>query len=84
VASLTRVDLPDFGTPDAMAELPQSLYPTRLERLRERAEKSGYDRMVIYADREHSVNMAYLTGFDPRFEEAILIVGPSGSSRRRR
>src|ERR1700687_672278 len=64
--------------PDTMPELPKALYPARLARLRERAEKSGYDRLVIYADREHSANVAYLTGFDPRFEEAILVVGPSG------
>lgn len=30
---------------------------------------------MVYADREHSANMAYLTGFDPRFEEALLLVG---------
>jgi hypothetical protein len=77
-ARLTRVELPEFGMPDAMPELPIGLYPARLARLRERAEKSGYNRLVIYADREHSANVAYLTGFDPRFEEAILIVGPSG------
>ena len=34
----------------------------------------GLDVAVVYADREHSANLAYLTGFDPRFEEAILIV----------
>ena len=51
----------------------------RLERLRERdATERGYDRLVVYADREHSANLAYLTGFDPRFEEAILVVGPAG------
>ena len=38
----------------------------------------GYDRLVVYADREHSANLSYLTGFDPRFEEAILIVSPDG------
>jgi hypothetical protein len=32
--------------------------------------------VVIYADREHSANLSYLTGFDPRFEEAILVIGP--------
>ena len=37
----------------------------------------GYDRLVVYADREHSANLSYLTGFDPRFEEAVLIVGPT-------
>ncbi|HSS35682.1 MAG TPA: hypothetical protein VLR93_05360, partial [Patescibacteria group bacterium] len=29
----------------------------------------------MYADREHSANLSFLTGFDPRFEEALLIVG---------
>ncbi len=32
----------------------------------------------MWADREHSANIAYLTGFDPRFEEAVLIVGTTG------
>jgi hypothetical protein len=64
--------------PDSMPALPSALYAARLQRLRERADTGGYDRLVVYADREHSANMAYLTGFDPRFEEAILIVGPSG------
>ena len=32
----------------------------------------------MWGDREHSANIAYLTGFDPRFEEAVLIVGTSG------
>ena len=37
-----------------------------------------YDHLVVWGDREHSANLAYLTGFDPRFEEALLIVGTSG------
>jgi Xaa-Pro aminopeptidase len=64
--------------PETMPELPPALYAVRLQRLRERAEARGYDRLVIYADREHSANVAYLTGFDPRFEEAILVLGRSG------
>ena len=77
-ARLAEIDLPDFGMPDAMPEIPPATYATRLERLRERAEARGYDRIVVYADREHSANLAYLTGFDPRFEEAVLVVGPVG------
>jgi Xaa-Pro aminopeptidase len=77
-ASLTTVDLPDFGRPASMPEIPGSLFAARLERLRERMERQGYDRLVVYADREHSANLAYLTGFDPRFEEAILVLGASG------
>ena len=34
--------------------------------------------LIVYADREHFANLAYLTNFDPRFEEAILIVGRDG------
>ncbi|HET7141813.1 MAG TPA: hypothetical protein VFJ03_04960 [Candidatus Limnocylindria bacterium] len=77
-ARLAEVSLPDFGLPDAMPELPAELYARRLARLRERAEQAGLDRLVLYADREHSASMAWLTGFDPRFEEAILLVGPEG------
>jgi hypothetical protein len=32
----------------------------------------------VWADREHSANLAYLSGFDPRFEEAVLVIGPAG------
>ncbi len=74
-ARVARVDLPDFGMPAEEPELPATLYRTRFEQLRERATAAGYDRLVVYADREHSANLSYLTGFDPRFEEAILIVG---------
>jgi Xaa-Pro aminopeptidase len=77
-ARLARIDLPEFGMPEASPELPDALYATRLARLRERAGARGFDRLVVYGDREHSANLAYLTGFDPRFEEALLVLGPSG------
>jgi Xaa-Pro aminopeptidase len=75
-ARLTEVNLPDFGMPGAMPEIPPARYAERLARLQERAEALRHDHLVVYADREHSANLAYLTGFDPRFEEAILVVGP--------
>jgi len=76
-ARLAMIDLPDFGMPDSMPQLPDVLYRQRLDRLIELAGSKGYHRIVIYADREHSANLSYLTGFDPRFEEAMLIVGDS-------
>ena len=63
--------------PDTMPEIPAATHGARLERLRQRAESRGLDRLVVYADREHSANLSYLTGFDPRFEEALLVIGPS-------
>ncbi|MBP2155857.1 M24 family metallopeptidase [Erwinia rhapontici] len=38
----------------------------------------GFDALVIYADKEHGANFAYLTGFIPRFEEGLLILETSG------
>ncbi|HYI66893.1 MAG TPA: hypothetical protein VEW95_08230 [Candidatus Limnocylindrales bacterium] len=75
---LAEVDLPEFGMPASMPEIPPETYASRLARLRERADARGYDRLVVYADREHSASISYLTGFDPRFEEALVVVGPEG------
>jgi hypothetical protein len=55
--------------------LPASIYADRLERLRSRMDARGYSHIVVWGDREHSANIAYLTGFDPRFEEVVLVVG---------
>ncbi|WP_031500735.1 M24 family metallopeptidase [Bryobacter aggregatus] len=33
---------------------------------------------MVYGDREHFANLHFLTGFDPRFEEALLLVRPQG------
>ena len=77
-ARLVEIELPGFGMPDSMPEIPAAVYAARLERLRARMDEHGYDRLVVYADREHSANLAYLTGFDPRFEEALAVIGPDG------
>ena len=77
-ARLSGIDLPDFGLPDREPVTPATIYRDRLAALRARAAARGYDRLVVYADREHSANLAWLTGFDPRFEEALLVVGPDG------
>jgi hypothetical protein len=73
-ARLAALDLPDFGMPDARPEIPAATYRTRLEQLRARARAAGFDGLVVYADREHSATISWLTGFDPRFEEAIVVI----------
>ncbi len=75
---LAEVELPDFGMPATEPLLPGSIYAERLEGLRERMVFRRYDHLVVWGDREHSANLAYLTGFDPRFEEAVLVVATSG------
>lgn len=73
-AGLSRINLPEFGMPESMPEIPSSLYQARLERLRALADERNYDLLIVYADREHSANLAYLSGFDPRFEEALFVI----------
>jgi hypothetical protein len=71
---LDRVVLPKFGLPKSQPIIPAELYEQRIAAARERATAAGFDALVVYGDREHFANMTYLTGYDPRFEEALLII----------
>ena len=73
---LIRIDWPDNGTPDIPPALTLDDCAARLRGLRSAAEARGYDAIVVYGDREHAANLHWLTGFDPRFEEAVLVVTP--------
>ena len=75
---LADITLPEFGLPDLEPVIPAATYEARLAATRQRMDSAGYDALLVYADREHFANMAYLTGFDPRFEEALLILAPHG------
>jgi len=77
-AVLSDLDLPDFGLPSHEPVIPAGVYLERLGRLRERAAGEGFDFFVVYGDREHFANIAYLTGYDPRFEEALMILDVGG------
>ncbi len=68
-----RVDVPPTPAP-----LPVALYHDRLAAARAQAARLGFDVLAVYGDREHSANLAYLTGFDPRFEEALLALTADG------
>lgn len=43
-------------------------------------DRNGIDALVVYGDREHGSNFAYLTGFEPRFEEGAVILFRDGGS----
>ncbi|RWX60946.1 Xaa-Pro aminopeptidase, partial [Mesorhizobium sp. M2A.F.Ca.ET.039.01.1.1] len=73
--TLRNVDIPDFGLPVERPAIPAATYETRCARA---INKSGADWLVVYADREHAANIAFLTGFEPRFEEALLLLGKAG------
>ncbi|MFY8153301.1 MAG: M24 family metallopeptidase [Hyphomicrobiales bacterium] len=72
--SLKEIDWPDFGMPEPpqgpdLAELRERLAAARAAMTRH-----GLDVLVVYGDREHCANLHWLTDFDPRFEEALLIL----------
>lgn len=73
--ALTDLSVPDFGLPTVQPSLDGSAYTARVAAVRERMSEEGFTHLVVYGDREHFANLQYLTGYDPRFEEALLIIG---------
>ncbi|MEO8657724.1 MAG: aminopeptidase P family N-terminal domain-containing protein [Bryobacteraceae bacterium] len=76
---LIEIDWPQFGVAACPPRPPASELQARIDNLRAKMEERGFTHAVVYGDREHFANLAYLTGFDPRFEESLLIVGKSGT-----
>ncbi len=75
---LIETALPELGEPTVQPEIPAATYAARMQAALARAKAAGMDALVVYGDREHSASIAYLTGYDPRFEEALL-VAPTAS-----
>ncbi|MCI8742463.1 MAG: Xaa-Pro aminopeptidase, partial [Lachnospiraceae bacterium] len=62
--------VPVLLTDETMAE--------RYQKVLDRMAGDHMDTLVIYGDLEHGSNFEYLTGFLPRFEEALLVVHRDG------
>jgi hypothetical protein len=73
-AALAELELPVFREPTVEPKIGGEDYADRMSRLYERAGEEGFQALVVYGDREHSANLAYLTGYDPRFEESLLVM----------
>ncbi len=78
--TLTTLDWPDFGAPGLPAAPGLAEMRGRLAALRAAMAARGLDRLVIYGDREHCANLLWATGFDPRFEEALLVIAPDAAA----
>lgn len=76
----TKVEEPFWGLPKEMPYIPDQVYQRRLQKMLDRMTFGNLDFMVIYADREHYGNFDYLTGYGPRFEEALLVINKSGKA----
>jgi Xaa-Pro aminopeptidase len=76
---IIQIGWPEFGHAVFPAPLPGTVLQTRIDDLRARMEERHLTHLVVYGEREHFANLAFLTGFDPRFEEAVLILGPAAT-----
>ena len=75
-ASRVRVEIDvSKGFPHfQLVGLPDASIKESRDRVRAAMAARGLTHLVLYADREHFANVAWLTNFDPRFEEALLIL----------
>lgn len=81
VISFEKVSLPDFGSFDVRPEITSQTYLERIGKSLGKIRENKMDFLAIFADREHSANMSYLCGFDPRFEEALLLISKEGHKK---
>lgn len=65
---------PEPGAAPARIEIPLEEYQLRLAALRSAMSRRGLTHLAIYGDREHSANLLWIANFDPRFEEALLLL----------
>jgi len=49
-------------------------YKSRLSSVYDLMEKENLTHVIVYGDREHFSNMFFLSGYDPRFEESLLVI----------
>ncbi|HUE71779.1 MAG TPA: hypothetical protein VMP01_12910 [Pirellulaceae bacterium] len=70
---LATVQLPNNGRAETVPELPLAVYGSRLAATIARMHELGLEVLAVYGDREHFANLAFLTGFDPRFEDGLLL-----------
>jgi hypothetical protein len=71
---IIQIGWPEFGPAVYPPQASSTEFEERVNQLRARMDERKLTHVIVYGDREHFANIAYLTGFDPRFEEALLIL----------
>ncbi len=71
---LNEVPMLAVETTSTLPIIPNGIIIQRFERFKQKYINKGYEAAVVYADREHFSNFQYLTGIEPRFEEAVLVI----------
>ena len=74
----TRVSQPEVSSFLQPVDLTDKTMEERRKKVLMGMKREQIDVLLVYADREHGDNFSYLTGFSPRFEEAVLILHGDG------
>lgn len=76
----TEIKSPKLDCSNTPIQLTDDTISERYAKVIARMQEENYDVLVIYADLEHGSNFEYLTGFLPRFEEALLVIHKDGNN----
>jgi hypothetical protein len=69
---LVEVSPPPLEVPEELPSIAAAEFEARIAALLAAVDA---DWVVVYGDREHAANLIYLCNLDPRFEEALLVLG---------
>ena len=72
---LADVGMPPLDVPDELPAVESAEFEERIAGLLAAAD---VDQVVVYGDREHAASLVFLCNLDPRFEEALLVLGRDG------
>ena len=75
---LLDIEWPTFGECEPPARPSVEEFESRIDATRSAMERCNLTHLIVYGDREHFANITFLTGFDPRYEETLLILTSQG------
>jgi hypothetical protein len=78
---LQEIELPDFGKCEEITEIPPHQFEERIVNTLAQMRERQLDFLLVFADREHTANLTYLTNLDPRFEQALLLLDKNGKRK---
>lgn len=71
---LKEMDWPEIGVAAPLPVPSVEEMEIRIAKCRQMMKERNLTHLVVFGDREHFANLMYLSHFDPRFEDAILIM----------